>query len=131
MSQKAMTDASGKKLEKKEANLPSELTAMFEADAGMGMENVGSEDVKIPFLRILQDLSPQVKEGKEYIQGAKPGMIINSVSKKLYDGRKVSMFYDAITKEFVEWQDRGKGDSAPVATYPANSDIITKQLEIS
>ena len=60
MSQEAMTDASGKKLEKKEANLPSELTAMFEADAGMGMENVGSEDVKIPFLRILQDLSPQV-----------------------------------------------------------------------
>ena len=31
MSQEAMTDASGKKLEKKEANLPSELTAMFEA----------------------------------------------------------------------------------------------------
>jgi hypothetical protein len=49
MSQEAMTDASGKKLEKKEANLPSELTAMFEADAGMGMENVGSEDVKIPW----------------------------------------------------------------------------------
>ena len=100
MSQEAMTDASGKKLEKKEANLPSELTAMFEADAGMGMENVGSEDVKIPFLRILQDLSPQVKEGKgEYIQGAKPGMIINSVSKNFTMAEKVSMFYDAITKE--------------------------------
>ena len=128
MSQEAMTDASGKKLEKKEANLPSELTAMFEADAGMGMENVGSEDVKIPFLRILQDLSPQVKEGKgEYIQGAKPGMIINSVSKKLYDGRKgINVLRCYYKREFVEWQDRGKGDSAPVATYPANSDIITK-----
>ena len=128
MSQEAMTDTSGKKLEKKEANLPSELTAMFEADAGMGMENVGSEDVKIPFLRILQDLSPQVKEGKgEYIQGAKPGMIINSVSKKLYDGRTgINVLRCYYKREFVEWQDRGKGDSAPVATYPANSDIITK-----
>ena len=128
MSQEAMTDASGKKLEKKEANLPSELTAMFEADAGMGMENVGSEDVKIPFLRILQDLSPQGKEGRgEYIQGAKPGMIINSVSKKLYDGRKgINVLRCYYKREFVEWQDRGKGDSAPVATYPANSDIITK-----
>ena len=54
--------------------------------------------------------------GGEYIQGAKPGMIINSVSKKLYDGRKgINVLRCYYKREFVEWQDRGKGDSAPVA----------------
>ena len=126
MSREAMTDNSEKKLVKKEANLPSELTAMFEADAGMGLENMGADDVKIPFIRILQDLSPQVKEGKgEYVQGAKPGMIINSVSKKLYDGSKgINVLRCYYKREYVEWKDRGKGESAPVATYSANDDII-------
>ena len=31
---------------------------MFEDDAGMGMENMGQEDLALPFLKILSGLDP-------------------------------------------------------------------------
>ncbi len=47
----------------------------FEADAGMGMEGTTVESFAIPFLLVLQSLSPQVDEaGGTAIEGARPGM---------------------------------------------------------
>jgi len=127
MSSESRTDTSDKNLVKKQqAQVPTSLSSLMEEDAGMGLENIGAEDVKIPFLRILQDLSPQVKEGRPgYVQGAKPGMIINSVSKKLYDGKTgINVLRCFYKREYVEWQDRGTGQGAPVNTYPVDHDII-------
>lgn len=41
-------------------NLP-DLTTAFESDIGSGFEEVTSSDIQIPFLRIIQALSPQLK----------------------------------------------------------------------
>jgi len=111
--------------EKKTAGLPSNI---FEEDAAKGLGNIGQEDLALPFLKILGQLSPEVnKRDGKYVEGAEPGMIFNSVSGDLYDGVKgidvIPCFYKL---EYVEWKDRGEGPGAPVHVYDSSSDIISK-----
>ena len=47
-------------VQKKKENLP--MASMFEGDAHKGMEHMGADDLALPFIRILGDLSPQVKK---------------------------------------------------------------------
>lgn len=60
------------------------LAADYGADAGVGMENIGKGELKIPFLVVLQSNSPAVEQ--QTIPGAKPGMILNTATQELYDG---------------------------------------------
>ena len=65
------------------------LASMFEEDANTGMDNMGAEDMALPFLRILGQLSPEVnKRDAKYVEGAEAGMIFNTVTKQVYDGEK-------------------------------------------
>ena len=51
--------------------LSADLAAAFAADSGVGFEEVTSSDLQIPFLRIIQALSPQLKKNDPaYIEGA-------------------------------------------------------------
>jgi hypothetical protein len=111
--------------EKKTAGLPSNI---FEEDAAKGLGKIGQEDLALPFLKILGQLSPEVnKRDGKYVEGAEPGMIFNSVSGDLYDGVKgidvIPCFYKL---EYIEWKDRGDGPGAPVAIYDSSSDIMSK-----
>ena len=111
--------------EKKSAPLPAN---MFEDDAAKGLGAIGQEDLALPFLKILGQLSPEVnKRDGKYVEGAEPGMIYNSVSGELYDGVKgidvIPCFYKL---EYIEWKDRGEGLGAPVAIYDSSSDIMSK-----
>ena len=111
--------------EKKTAGLPAN---MFEDDAAKGLGAIGQEDLALPFLKILGQLSPEVnKRDGKYVEGAEPGMIFNSVSGELYDGVKginvIPCFYKL---EYIEWKDRGEGLGAPVAIYDSSSDIMSK-----
>ena len=111
--------------EKKTAGLPSNI---FEDDAAKGLGNISQEDLALPFLKILGQLSPEVnKRDGKYVEGAEPGMIYNSVSGDLYDGVKgidvIPCFYKL---EYIEWKDRGEGPGAPVAIYDSSSDIMSK-----
>ena len=74
--------------------------ALFGDDVSKGFENMTQEDMALPFVRILGQLSPQVTDGDaKYIEGAKPGMIYNTVTSELYDGKKVSRLFLATTKK--------------------------------
>ncbi len=111
--------------EKKTAGLPANV---FEDDAAKGLGSIGQEDLALPFLKILGQLSPEVnKRDGKYVEGAEPGMIYNSVSGDLYDGVKginvIPCFYKL---EYIEWKDRGEGPGAPVAIYDSSSDIMSK-----
>ena len=111
--------------EKKSAGLPAN---MFEDDAAKGLGTIGQEDLALPFLKILGQLSPEVnKRDGKYVEGAEPGMIFNSVSGELYDGVKginvIPCFYKL---EYIEWKDRGEGLGAPIAIYDSSSDIMSK-----
>ena len=111
--------------EKKSAGLPAN---MFEDDAAKGLGAIGQEDLALPFLKILGQLSPEVnKRDGKYVEGAEPGMIFNSVSGELYDGVKGIDVIPAFYKlEYIEWKDRGEGLGAPVAIYDSSSDIMSK-----
>ena len=100
-------------------------TNLFEADANQGAQNISQEDLALPFLKILGQLSPEVnKRDGKYVQGAAPGKIINTVTNKLYDEIEViPVFYK---RQYVEWADRGTSTGAPVAIHSADSDIISQ-----
>ncbi len=77
--------------------------ALFGNDVSKGFENMTQEDMALPFVRILGQLSPQVTDGDaKYIEGAKPGMIYNTVTSELYDGKKgikvIPCYYKKITQ---------------------------------
>ena len=111
--------------EKKTASLPANV---FEEDAAKGLGKLGQEDLALPFLKILGQLSPEVnKRDGKYVEGAEPGMIYNSVSGDLYDGAKGIDVIPAFYKlEYVEWKDRGEGSGGPVAVHDSSSDIMSQ-----
>ena len=100
--------------------------ALFGDDLQKGFENMTQEDMALPFVRILGQLSPQVTDGDaKYIEGAKPGMIYNTVTSECFDGKKgIKVIPCYYKKDFPEWSDRGDGPGAPVAVHLPNSPVI-------
>jgi hypothetical protein len=89
------------------------------ADAGVGLENTSAEDYAIPFISILQALSPQLnkQEGK-YIKGAEQGQIFNNVTNEVVDGEEKGIQVVPVGFKFtiVEWKPRESGGGI-VAIY--------------
>ena len=111
----------------KKENAGALSTNIFEADAGAGSQNITQEDLALPFLKVLGQLSPEVnKQNAKFISGAEPGMIVNSVTKELFDGSKgINIIPVHYERQYVEWQDRGQTGNAPVAIHSADSDIVS------
>jgi len=107
---------------KKEGALAANI---FEADAAQGAQNISQEDLALPFLKILGQLSPEVnKRDGKYVEGAEPGKIINTVTNALYD--EVNVVPCHYKRQYIEWADRGTSTGAPVAIHDADSDIVSK-----
>lgn len=106
-------------------NLPATKTSTavghvldFSADAGAGFEGAGREAFAIPFLTVLQSMSPQCKKSDgAYIKGAEEGMVYNNVTGEVFDGNEgVELVPCAFTQTFVEWHTRESGGGL-VAEY--------------
>jgi hypothetical protein len=80
-------------------------TNVFEADAGQGVANIKQEDLALPFLKVLGQLSPEVnKKDAKHVEGAEPGMIINTVTNELYDGEKgIQVLPVYYKRQHIEW----------------------------
>lgn len=98
----------------------------MESLAGQGFENMGASDFQIPFLRILQPLSPQVLDGDEHVEGAKPGFFYNSLTGKVY-GNEINIIPLKCITEWLVWgKDRGPiKNRVPVGSIPTLGDIFT------
>ena len=97
----------------------------MEADAAQGAQNISQEDLALPFLKILGQLSPEVnKRDGKYVEGAEPGKIINTVTNELFDTIQVVPAH--YKRQYIEWQDRGTSTGAPVAIHDADSDIVSQ-----
>ena len=100
-------------------------TNLFEADANQGAQNISQEDLALPFLKVLGQLSPEVnKRDAKYVEGAEPGKIINTVTNELFD--EIQIVPCHYKRQYIEWQDRGTSTGAPVAIHEADSDIISQ-----
>ena len=109
---------------KKEAELPS--TILFEDDSAAGFENVKTTSLALPILKLLQNGSGEAqRRNQNYVEGAEPGMLLNTVTKKLYDGAKgVSVSPCHYKLEYQEWADFGTGSGRPENIFPDGSDIL-------
>ena len=95
----------------------------LEQDAGAGFGGMTQDDYALPFLRLLTNTSPEVGE----VDGAMPGMIYNTVTGQLYDGKKgIHVVPCAYVRQYIEWAPRGQGSGAPIHIHPATSDILSR-----
>ena len=89
------------------------IDAMFEADAGLGLENIGTEDLALPFLKVLSRQDPVLDD-----LDAKAGDIYNTVTNEVYSGKEgVRVIPCAFQKRFIQWAPRGSGSGAPLGIY--------------
>lgn len=87
-----------------EKNLPAEaLELNFVADAGAGLENADVQSMAIPYLLVLQALSPQL----ETVDGAKAGLIIDSITNELLT--EIEVVQCGYKRHYVRWGDREAG----------------------
>ncbi len=112
----------------KKASTALAIMSDLEQDAGAGFDGMTQDDYALPFLRLLTNTSPEVGE----VDGAMPGMIYNSVTGELFDGKKgIHVVPCAYIRQYIEWEPRGSGSGAPVHIYPATSDILSQTHRVS
>lgn len=94
-------------------------------DAGGGFEETTAQDLSIPFINILQSNSPECEDGE-----AKPGQIVNTVTKEIIDGKKGLVVIPCFKDEkWVEWKPRTAGGGLVGSHLPESKfvqDLITK-----
>ena len=77
--------------------------------AGQGTENLDSGSSALPFIRILQDLSPQLKPQKdEYIEGSKSGDLFFAKTQSVIE-QPVEVIPCYTKSIYTEWIPRSKG----------------------
>lgn len=93
-------------------------TSMIDA-AGAGNEEITQRDLMIPFLRLLQDLNPQVKKRDEaHVAGAESGMYYETVTQELWSGEDGILVIPCHYQFMVnEWVKRKHGGGF-VASHP-------------
>ena len=94
-------------------------TINLRSDSGKGAEEIRSDDVSTPILKILHQLSPECNErDPKYVDGAKPGMIYAAGFTKLINGNEgLDVVIAHSQTRYPEWQERGDSASAPVGTH--------------
>jgi hypothetical protein len=111
-----------------EENLPMEAPSWL-GDSVRGNEGVGHDDLTIPRISIIQDLSPQHKKTKpEYIEGAEAGMAFNTVTQELYADR-VMIVPVLFRKEYVIWKNLDAGGGFRGA-FPSINDAENALMEL-
>lgn len=89
--------------EKPKNEVSTDVSINFEADAGVGMEEVDKDSFAIPFIAILQGLSPQM----ETVEGAKLGRMINTVTNEMYE--KLNVVPVHFQRRYNRWAPRSEG----------------------
>lgn len=122
-----MTEATESAMaEQGDTGLAMPMQSLFDA-RGAGMEEIGNDDLTVPYLSIAQKMSAICDMGQaEFNPEAKPGMLYNTVTGELYDGDEgllvVPCHFRAV---LVEHELKGNGKlGAFVAEHPASSKLI-------
>ena len=109
----------GRVAKKNETNVVEFDISMMEADASVGVSNMGQDDLALPFLKILSGLDPLLDELDE----AKRGDLYNTVSGQIYKGKEgVLLIPCAYQRRFIQWAPRGAGTGAPIAIFDTAQD---------
>jgi hypothetical protein len=93
---------------------PTNLTKRLQTLAGAGMETMTQQDLALPFIKLLQALSPEVQKGHEKrVQGAEVGDFFNTVTNELWkgdeDGDGILVIPCYFEKVYNVWINRDEG----------------------
>lgn len=79
----------------------------YGTDARRGFDQNTASDYSIPFIKLLQALSPELNDAEKKIKGAEAGQIINSVTKEVV----TELFFVPVDRQhsFIEWVPRKMG----------------------
>lgn len=70
----------------------------------VGFEQITQETMGIPFIRILQKLSPQLdKNESEYLEDAEEGLFFNTITKEVY-GSSIACVVLKFEHVYIEWR---------------------------
>lgn len=84
------------------------MEEMYAEDAGKGLEQADRESFAMPFLVLLQKLSPQCDPNEgAYIEGAQAGKFLNTVTGELFD--TVDVIPVHYERRFLRWAPREEG----------------------
>jgi hypothetical protein len=124
----AKKPAAKKEVAVKESNAV-DLADQIEGETGM--EDMGGDDFAIPFVRILQDGSPQVKPKKaEYIDGAITSMFIDAGSQEVFEGQEAGINFIPCLyqRKIVEWISIDDGGGF-VAAHELDAEILKTAIK--
>lgn len=93
-------------------------------DANEGFEQTSKDDLQIPFIKLLQSLSPQVVEQSP--EGARAGMFYNTLTRTLYSKPVVVPVHKE--RSFIEWVPRDQGGGF-VQKYGENDLVVRQALK--
>lgn len=93
--------------------------------AGEGMDSIGTEDMQIPFLRIVQPPSPElIKDDPKYIKGISICDIFNTVTSQFWDGDEgLVVIPCGYIVKYIEFVIRDAGGGFVGELLPNNPDI--------
>ena len=85
------------------------VPAHVKESQGLGNENVGGEHLQTPRVKLLQQMNNEVDENNDaYVEGAKPGDLLNTVSNEIY-GKEIYVINVHFNEDFIVWRKREKG----------------------
>lgn len=108
------------------------LPAHIDKDSKRGNEEVKHEDLQQPRIKLLQAINNEtMRQHADYVEGAQPGMLMHSVTKRLYEAPLylINLYY---VKRWNVWrtQKAGGGPVAFCATEAEALEELAKAIEI-
>lgn len=95
--------------------------------AGKGTENITQQDKGMPYLKILQSMSPEIaKKNDRYVEGATAGMFYHTGNRELFNEgvRIVPIYFKSVVQE---WWPRNHANKGLVATYETMNEAKRKK----
>lgn len=95
--------------------------------SNVGMEDADRDSFAIPFLVILQKMSPQLdRNDPEYLPEAREGNILNTATREIYDGDEgILVEHVAFKRSFTKWGLREKGGGYKGEFPPSDPIVMT------
>ena len=104
-------------------------TMSFEDDASIDTGVIDKDSIAIPYIQLLQTLSPQIKKGDKKLEGAEEGMFFNSVTEEVADSiRIVPCFYERL---YNKWKSRetGGGFLGPISMADSEKELALTERD--
>jgi len=105
-----------------------EALASMELGTADGFSKVDLSNSTIPFLKLIQSISPEVKKSKsEFVEGAEEGVFLNSVVKTVY-GDSVLVIPIYFDVNYLAWKPNRGGFAGRMSVAEAEKATISKEF---